>query len=49
MSIPAVIAGFASAEFGVRSTAIVYSIGLIALCALTLLIQRLRRHRTATD
>lgn len=49
LSIPAVLAGFASAEFGLRSTAIVYSIGLIALCALTLLIQRLRRHRIAAN
>lgn len=41
LSIPAVIAGFAATSVGLRTTAIWYTAGLIVLCGLTLLAQRL--------
>jgi MFS family permease len=41
LSIPAVIAGFAATSVGLRATAIWYTVGLIVLCGITLLAQRL--------
>jgi hypothetical protein len=45
LSIPAVIAGFAATAVGLRTTAISYTIGLIVLCGITLVAQRLLMSR----
>jgi MFS family permease len=45
LSIPTVIAGFAATAVGLRTTAISYTIGLIVLCGITLVAQRLLMSR----
>jgi hypothetical protein len=45
-SLPAVAAGFATTSFGLRSTTLVYSLGVVAFGVIALGAQRMRAVRT---
>jgi hypothetical protein len=47
-SLPAVAAGFAATSFGLHATAVVYSLGVVALGLLALAAQALRSTRQRT-